>query len=412
MSGEARQGARVGRAARLPRQALPERSRHVPGCLQRSAAGTSPSRPPRRCVPPRPPACGPSPQSQPPPRLPAAGEAGAAAAVFCGLVSTNNSGGFTSVRSRNFAPLLDCSAYAGLELRVRGDGQRYKCIIRADTNWDGIAYCKCVWARWRLALPAARSALAVCQGAGGAPLRSPCSSRRRRPPARHRHAHSPPPPPPPPRRSFDTVADEWQTIRLPFSEFAPVFRAKTLKDGAPLDASSVASVQLMLSKFEYDGQLNPSFSPGPFELPIQSIRTYMPQGVAPRWAGPGWAGLGWDGLKARPQAPSAWRRRAGLAPPGVARQPRAQPAPARPRRRFVHVSSAGVTRPNRPGIDVEAEPPAVKLNDELGGLLTYKLEGEDALRCSGLPYSVVRPCALTEEPAGAPLQLDQGERRG
>ena len=35
---------------------------------------------------------------------------------------------------------------------------------------------------------------------------------------------------------------------------------------------------------------------------------------------------------------------------------------------------AGVTRPNRPGIDVDAEPPAVRMNDMLGGILTYKLE--------------------------------------
>ncbi len=42
--------------------------------------------------------------------------------------------------------------------------------------------------------------------------------------------------------------------------------------------------------------------------------------------------------------------------------------------RFVHVGSAGVTRPNRPGIDVDQEPPAVKLNDALGGILTYKLK--------------------------------------
>lgn len=39
------------------------------------------------------------------------------------------------------------------------------------------------------------------------------------------------------------------------------------------------------------------------------------------------------------------------------------------------VSSAGVTRPNRPGINVDEEPPAVKLNDALGGILTYKLKG-------------------------------------
>ena len=77
--------------------------------------------------------------------------------------------------------------------------------------------------------------------------------------------------------------------------------------------------------------------------------------------------------------------------------------------RFVLVSSAGVTRPNRPGINMDEEPPAVKLNDALGGILTYKLAAEDELRSSGVPFAIVRPVALTEEPAGMPLRLDQGD---
>ena len=48
---------------------------------------------------------------------------------------------------------------------------------------------------------------------------------------------------------------EWQTIDLPFREFAPVFRAKSLRDGAPLDPSAVSSIQLMHSKFEVGGRL-------------------------------------------------------------------------------------------------------------------------------------------------------------
>ena len=40
----------------------------------------------------------------------------------------------------------------------------------------------------------------------------------------------------------------WQTLRLPFAEFKPVFRAKTLTDGTKLDPSGISSVQLMLSK--------------------------------------------------------------------------------------------------------------------------------------------------------------------
>jgi len=37
------------------------------------------------------------------------------------------------------------------------------------------------------------------------------------------------------------------------------------------------------------------------------------------------------------------------------------------------------------------------------------LKGEDLIRESGVPYTIVRPCALTEEPAGADLIFDQGD---
>lgn len=40
----------------------------------------------------------------------------------------------------------------------------------------------------------------------------------------------------------------------------------------------------------------------------------------------------------------------------------------------MHVSSAGVTRPERPGLDLSKQPPAVRLNKELGFILTFKLK--------------------------------------
>lgn len=49
-----------------------------------------------------------------------------------------------SVRCKNFEPPLDLAAYEGLRLRVLGNGLRYKCIIRCDSSWDGIGYCR--WA--------------------------------------------------------------------------------------------------------------------------------------------------------------------------------------------------------------------------------------------------------------------------
>ncbi len=149
----------------------------------------------------------------------------AGSAVFSGNVSTDNSGGFASVRTRNFEPQLDLSKYRGIELKVKGDGQRYKLFVRTESKWDGIGY-----------------------------------------------AHS-----------FDTVGDEWLTIQVPFQDLIPIFRAKTVSD-APIDTTQVCSLQLMLSKFEYDRALNPRFIPGLFSLEIESISAYggqnMPQLVS------------------------------------------------------------------------------------------------------------------------------------
>ncbi len=220
-------------------------------------------------------------------------------AVFFGNVSTENSGGFASVRTKNFDPSFNLSGYEGVEIRVKGDGKRYKFILRTETNWDGIGYCY----------------------------------------------------------SFDTEADTWIDVKIPFTELTPVFRAKTVEDAPRIDANKICSFQLMLSKFEYDGELNPNFSPGAFALEVETIKAY--------------------GGQTLPQ--------------------------------FVLVSSAGVTRPGRPGINLEEEPPAVKLNDQLGGILTWKLKGEDSLRQSGIPYTIIRPCALTEEPGGKELIFEQGD---
>lgn len=139
----------------------------------------------------------------------------AAGARFSGTVSTENSGGFASVRTRDFQPPIDLSAFTGVELRVRGDGKRYKFMLRTESRWDGIAHCY----------------------------------------------------------SFDTEPDTWKTVKIPFAAFVPVFRAKTVPD-APLDASRIHAMQLMLSKFEYDGALNPTFQPGFFQLQVESIQTY------------------------------------------------------------------------------------------------------------------------------------------
>lgn len=229
-----------------------------------------------------------------------AGEGGGTAAVFKGVITTANNGGFTSVRTKNYDPPLDWGTYEGLELRLRGNGLRYKVTLRTNETWDGVGY----------------------------------------------------------NVSFDTTDGEWQTIRLPFSTFKPVFRAKSEPTAPPLDPSRVYSVQIMLSKFEYDGDLNPSFREGSFEVPFQYIKAYMKEPLTPR---------------------------------------------------IVHCSSGFVTRWNRPGLDLASEPPTVQVSEQLGGLLRFKLAAEDALRASGVPFTIVRPNALTEEPPGMPVKIDQGD---
>ncbi len=220
-------------------------------------------------------------------------------ALFTGNVSTANNGGFASVRSPNFEPPLDLAGAEGIQLRIQGDGKRYKFIARSETQWDGLSYCY----------------------------------------------------------SFDTFNNRPQTVRIPFNQLIPVFRAKTVPEKGSFNPSQISSFQLMHSKFEYDGGLNPSFSPGIFGLEIEAIQTY-----------------------ANPLTPQ-----------------------------FVHVSSAGVTRPGKPGLNLEEEPPAVRMNDQLGGILTWKLAGENAIRDSGLTYTIIRPCALTEETSPQLLQFAQGD---
>jgi uncharacterized protein YbjT (DUF2867 family) len=67
---------------------------------------------------------------------------------------------------------------------------------------------------------------------------------------------------------------------------------------------------------------------------------------------------------------------------------------------FVLVSSRGVTQSDHP------------LNRMFGNVLVWKLKGEDHLRASGLPYTIVRPGGLLNEPAGkGDIVFEQGDRK-
>ncbi|KAI5321288.1 hypothetical protein L3X38_030359 [Prunus dulcis] len=112
-------------------------------------------------------------------------------------------------------------------------------------------------------------------------------------------------------------------VCVPFSSLKPIFQARTVSDAPPFDPSNIVSLQLMFSKFEFDGKLNPTFVEGAFKLPLSSIRAYLKEPITPR---------------------------------------------------FVHLGSAGATRPDRAGLDLSKQPPAVRLNKELDFILTFKLK--------------------------------------
>ncbi|GJQ14810.1 hypothetical protein GpartN1_g6601.t1 [Galdieria partita] len=208
--------------------------------------------------------------------------------IFSGQVSTDNFGGFASVKTVPFETPIDLSGYDGIYLRFLGDGKRYKFIIRCDKKWDGIAYIY----------------------------------------------------------SVDTVASTWKECYLLFSQFRPVFRAKTITPMTPLDSSRIYSFQLMYSKFEYDEKLNPTFQEGLFSLELKDIYAYRHNGLGT-------------------QTPQ-----------------------------FVYLSAAAVSHLTK-NVSLPISLPA---KSQMEYLLYCKYRAEQVIRSSSLRYSIVRPCAMYDGP--------------
>jgi len=101
--------------------------------------------------------------------------------VFEGVLSLESGGGFASVRSR--PERVDLSGYDGLEVRVRGDGKRYRLRLRTYPDREGVAY----------------------------------------------HV------------GFDTQSGVWRSIRFPFETFRPRFRGRDVPEAPALDVSSITS---------------------------------------------------------------------------------------------------------------------------------------------------------------------------
>lgn len=129
---------------------------------------------------------------------------GRGAALFEGVVSLENNGGFASVRSRPEG--LDLSAFEGIVLRVRGDGKTYAVRLRTSAAFDGVSY----------------------------------------------------------QTTARTPAGEWVELRLPFSEFRPVFRGREVAGHPELDPGRIETFGLLIAGKQE----------GPFRLELEWIRAY------------------------------------------------------------------------------------------------------------------------------------------
>jgi len=135
--------------------------------------------------------------------------------VWKGYVTTANNGGFAGIRTQLLSRPKDISQCRGLVLRVCGDGNRYKFIIRDDDSWNGIAW----------------------------------------------------------SYSFDTIPSKTIEVKIPITSFVPTKFAKSIST-ASFISKNLCAFQMTHSKFEYDGKLNPKFKEGPFTLDIAYIGTY------------------------------------------------------------------------------------------------------------------------------------------
>ena len=108
-------------------------------------------------------------------------------AVFEGVVSLENNGGFASVRCRPAD--LGVPGASGYVLEVLGDGWRYKLNLRTDDAFDGVNH----------------------------------------------------------QAVFDPPAGAWTSIRLPLAAFTTTFRGRPVAGVPPLDPARVRQMGLMIA---------------------------------------------------------------------------------------------------------------------------------------------------------------------
>lgn len=113
--------------------------------------------------------------------------------IFEGLVSLENRGGFASVRGS--IPETDLSVSDGVRIRVRGDGRRYRLVLRNDGRFSGVNH----------------------------------------------------------MQDFQPPAGRWWEVGLPFRGFEPSVQGSRPRHARPLDPSRIKQVGFMIA----DGEEGP-----------------------------------------------------------------------------------------------------------------------------------------------------------
>lgn len=112
-------------------------------------------------------------------------------AIFSGIVSPDNGGGFASIRAPLSVPLEP--GLRAVSLRVRGDGKLYQFRVRTNSRSDGPAY----------------------------------------------------------KHSFKTEADTWQQIVLPLRDFEASFRGRSVQGAAPLSSKDIRQLGFLIADGQY-----------------------------------------------------------------------------------------------------------------------------------------------------------------
>jgi len=116
--------------------------------------------------------------------------------VFSGTLSLENNGGFSQIHTKGGK--YDLSSAKGFKLRVKGDGRTYQLRLATDALHRG-------------------SNIAYTAG-------------------------------------FETTADEWVEVFVPFAEMKPTWRGTDL-DGPPLDLSNVGEIAILIGDKKSGGFL-------------------------------------------------------------------------------------------------------------------------------------------------------------